>query len=440
MHFIRFVLCVAVCSALGGIPTDRLLAQDPGPSKKDDEVARLKEKVSRLEEELAELKNRLQDKTAQKQGQEGEKTEEEKQLEAELAAELGEETPSAQPPSPPQAPPTPQVTGARGGLLQNMNPNIGVIGNFLGRKVIERQSEEDGFTMDEAEFSFQMVIDPFARADVFVAVVPPEEAVELEEAYVTLLALPASLQGRLGRMRPLFGKLNLTHPPETPFADQIPRVLVNFFGEEGFVETGASLSYLLPNPWDLFMELSLGAFDGGNDVSFNGDATSDLLYFGHLKNFFNLSDNASVELGFSAATGKNDTTGDFRTNLYGVDMIYRWKPLRRSQYRSLTWQSEAIFSNREELGRTLNSWGLFSFLEYQLSKRWFLGGRFDYSEIPQAPEANEVAYSAILTFWPSEFQTIRLQYRHLNRSFAEDDNAIFLQWVFITGAHGAHPF
>ncbi len=395
----------------------------------EEELHQLKQRVAELEKQLAHLQTPAGTDTSQLA-----KTAEQ-QLEQELAKELA----TTQTTSTTPTPTTPQ-TGARGGILQNLNPNIGVIGNFIGSKVFEREEAEDGFTFDEAEFSFQMVIDPYAKADVFVAVVPPEEAIELEEGYITLLALPASLQARLGLFRSPFGKLNLTHPPETAFADQIPRVLNNFFGEEGLAETGVMVSSLIPNPWQLFLELSLGVFDGDNEESFNGGATSDLLYLGHLKSFFDLSEHSNIEFGLSGMSAKNDSLGDFRTNVFGADFIYRWKPPRLNRYKSFTLQSEVLYSQRNEAAGDITSWGMFAFAQYQLSKRFFLGGRFDYSEFPTSSVDREIAYSAILTFWPSEFQTIRLQYRHLNRNFADDDNAVFLQWVFITGAHGAHPF
>lgn len=406
--------------------TDWLPAQESQPNP-EEELQRLKQRVAELEERLERLQTSAVSDTSQSA-----KTTAEQELEQELAREL-ESTEATVTPTAPQ-------TGARSGVLQNLNPNIGVIGNFIGSKVLEREEEEDGFTFDEAEFSFQMVIDPYAKADVFVAVVPPEEAVELEEAYITLLALPASLQARVGLFRPPFGKLNLTHPPETPFADQLPRMLNNFFGEEGLAETGVLVSALVPNPWQKYIELSVGAFDGDNEESFNGGVTSDLLYFGHLKSFFDLSESSSIEFGLSGVTAKNDSLGDFRTNILGADFIYRWKPPRLNRYKSFTLQSEFLYSQRKEAAGDIKSWGMFAFAQQQLSKRFFLGGRFDYSEFPTSSAEREIAYSAILTFWPSEFQTIRLQYRHLNRNFADDDNAIFLQWVFITGAHGAHQF
>jgi hypothetical protein len=53
--------------------------------------------------------------------------------------------------------------------------------------------------------------------------------------------------------------------------------------------------------------------------------------------------------------------------------------------------------------------------------------------------------SANLTWYPTEFSKIRLQYNHdfLEQTFFladRDADSVFLQFEFILGAHGAHKF
>jgi len=354
-------------------------------------------------------------------------------LEKEIAAALAQEAPSL-------APAVPSVQ-PRVGL--QMNPNIGVLGNFLASRRMGNALPEDGFQFDEAELSFRMVIDPYARADFFIAVSPLEETVELEEGYITYLALPAKLQARAGFFRPRFGKLNLTHRPETPFIDY-PLVLTHYLGPDGLAEPGLELSYLVPNPWGQFVELTVSVLNGNNEVSFNGAAShsvGDLLYLAHLKSFFDFTENSTLELGLSGMTGVNDPKGMHRTNIAGLDLTYRWRPLRYKQYKAIALQTEFLFSHREESdGRPVTSWGFFSYLEWRFRQRWFLATRVDYSQFPQTRHQNERAYSTILTFWPSEFQTLRLQYKHTDQNFGDSDNQIFAQWFFVIGAHGAHPY
>ena len=87
-------------------------------------------------------------------------------------------------------------------------------------------------------------MDPYSRADFFIAV-SPAEGVDLEEGTLTLFALPAGLTAKLGKFRSNFGKFNRTHPPETPFADR-PLAAERFLGEEGLAPSGLSASWLAP--------------------------------------------------------------------------------------------------------------------------------------------------------------------------------------------------
>jgi hypothetical protein len=48
--------------------------------------------------------------------------------------------------------------------------------------------------------------------------------------------------------------------------------------------------------------------------------------------------------------------------------------------------------------------------------------------------------SPMLTFNPSEFSRIRLQYDYTNFDFKENEHAVYLQFQYSLGPHGAHPF
>ena len=325
--------------------------------------------------------------------------------------------------------------------FQGMNPNIGVIGDFSYRNHYRVNELGSGFQFNEVEISFRMVLDPYARADFFIAIVPPEEAVELEEGFITLLSLPFSLQARIGHFRNAFGKYNLTHPPETPLAT-IPLFLSNYFGEEGLAETGVSLSALIPNPWDTYLELNIDILNGDNDISFGGESSDALLALVHLKSFFDITENHTLELGLSAMSGNNDSLNVNSTQLFGTDVIYRWKPLAMGRYRSFTLQSEFLYSLREEDNKQVNTFALFLFSQYQMAKRWFIGMSYDYAGFPNTEDDIENRFSGILTFWPSEFQTIKFQVQQTNRNFSsyKKFTSLYFQWTFIIGAHGAHKY
>lgn len=161
---------------------------------------------------------------------------------------------------------------------------------------------------------------------------------------------------------------------------------------------------------------------------------------GHLRSYVDLSESANVEAGFSHARGHNDSGSEFLTRLYGTDVTFRWKPLRRAIYRSFTARSELIWSEREAPGERRRAFGMYASADYQLARRWFLGARYDWSERAEEPSAKDRGTSVVLTLWPSEFSQVRGQYRRGLYAGRPTANELLVQALFTIGAHGAHPF
>jgi hypothetical protein len=324
-------------------------------------------------------------------------------------------------------------------LGNTMNPNISVVGTFDSNWSNDKIDPKcNSLDLSELEVAFQSVIDPYARADVFVTF-PADEDPEVEEAFLTSLNLPAGLQLKLGKFHSNFDKVSNAHRHAWPFADT-PNVIQNIFGEEGLSETGTELSWLVPNPWDLYIELSGGISKQMNEISFNSGETNDKLYIAHLKFFFDLAPSQTFEVGMSGASGINDPEGHERTYLEGLDLTYKWKPLQANTYKSFTFQNQFLFSQRGQATDNVNSWGFYSLSDYQLAQRWHLGVRYDYSQFPDDNKKKEQAGSAILTYKPSEFQDLRLQYKHTARNYDFDADALYFEWIWVIGAHGAHPY
>ena len=78
--------------------------------------------------------------------------------------------------------------------------------------------------------------------------------------------------------------------------------------------------------------------------------------------------------------------------------------------------------------------------DYQLARRWTLGGRIDRSDRPFNSSLVDNGGSLVLTFWPSEFAQLRGQYRLTRYAENFDAHEAFVQLQFALGAHGAHPF
>ncbi len=380
----------------------------------------------------------------------------EAELEKELARELGllagsEIDTSATPPQPS----APAISGsiARAGSV--LNPRISVIGTFFGsgtgNQAVARAVDVG---LSEAEFSFQAYVDPYTKADFFVAFEreqedpfagPDEEAAnlseyeaELEEGYLTTLSLPYSLQIKAGKFLGAFGKLNSLHPHAFNFIDY-PRMYVNYLGDEGLIDRGLSINWLVPNPFDLYQELTLEITSGALGGPAFGGNSKDLLYLLHLKNFFDLNDNTTLELGFTGMQGPNGIER-YKTRMGAVDVTLRWKPLRMNRYKSFELMIEALTSRYETGAGTISSKALFAFVRYQLDRHWFLGARYDYSEFPDDSEHNEKAYSAILSFHTSEFQKMELQVQRGLPAWGDAFNRILLRVVFVIGSHGAHKY
>ena len=142
----------------------------------------------------------------------------------------------------------------------------------------------------------------------------------------------------------------------------------------------------------------------------------------------------------SYARGHNELGSDFITSLYGVDATLRWKPLRRAIYNSFVARSEFIWSQRHELGFEQRAFGMYASGEYQFKRRWFIGGRYDWSDRAREANLTDKGGSVILTYWPSEFSQIRGQYRFTDYAGGHKTNELLLQLLFSLGAHGAHPF
>ena len=337
---------------------------------------------------------------------------------------------------------TPVYGGAGGSAAKALNPDIGVIGDFVGKAGGNSVQPTPSLEMHESEISFQAIVDPYARGDFFLSF--GESGVNLEEGYITLTALPAGLVTKIGKMRSAFGKVNTLHNHSLPWVDR-PLVTNNLVGgEDGIDDAGVSVSRIIPGPKGLFLELTGQVFrgDSGEDDSplFRASRNSDVSAVAHLRSYKDITESTNIDIGLSYARGHNDLGTNFLAQLYGVDATLHWKPLRRSIYHSFIARGEFIWSQRQQLPAEQRAFGFYTSANYQVGRRWFLGGRYDWSDRSRFANLTDKGGSAVLTYWPSEFSQIRGQYRFTK--YAENINAheLFMQVIFSLGAHGAHPF
>jgi hypothetical protein len=364
-------------------------------------------------------------------------------------------------PEPNANPPAAQAaqTQTYGGATSNaklLNPDISLIGDFIGTAGRNTISSSRSLELHESEVGLQAIIDPYARADAFISF--GETGVNVEEGYITFTSLPAGLLLKVGKMRADFGKVNTIHNHALPFIDR-PLVTNNLVGgEDGIDDAGISLSRFLPAPKNWFFQGTAQVFRGDSSDVFQANRRQDASVVGHIRAYRDLSESTNLDLGVSYARGHNNagagsTTFDpanFLTNLYSADATIRWKPLRRAIYHSFFFRTELFWSARDQVSlantfETQHAFGFYSSAEYRANRRWTIGGRFDRSGRSRNASLTDTGFSGILTYWPSEFSQIRGQYRygHLwdvpNDRFTSANEFLF-QFLFVMGAHGAHPF
>jgi hypothetical protein len=475
-----------------------IFAPSPGYAQDTSEIDQLKKQLREMQEnferaqreqreQIDALTKKLEDLSKQ-QAAEAEK----KRLEQELTAQLASNQPPATAQAPAAAPatgwsPTQPITVGRSGSAY-MNISFDALMDAGWSSAPDPSQElqlgdhdpiKRGFSMRNAEIAVDGAVDPYFKGFgniVFKLDKNNETSVELEETYLQTTSLPGNLQVKAGQYFANFGRQNSQHPHQWAFVDD-PIILTRTFGPEGLRSLGAQVSWLLPTPF--YTEAFLSVMDGQGSTAFSfrnpgegvngvnrvhGRATIDsnltgpgeLLYVPRIASSFDLTDQQTLVAGVSAAFGPNETGDDTRTQIYGVDLYWKWKPSNsQSGFPFVSWQTEALYQ-RFEAGadpsfvlpaETLRDWGFYSQVLWGFKQRWVVGLRGEYANgNPGAYDPNDVfrnqrtRISPDLTFYPSEFSKIRLQYNYDHGELFGTENSVWLQVEFLLGAHGAHKF
>ena len=347
-------------------------------------------------------------------------------------------------------------------------------------EVGDHDPQQRGFNARNAEIALDGAVDPYFQG--FANIVLKldnnnETEIELEEAFLLTSSLPFGLQVKGGQFFDPFGRINSTHPHVWEFADA-PLVTGRLLGPDGLRGAGAQISWTLPTPW--YAQLIFAVQNGRGETAYSfrnpgeegvffdrwtidrdASALHDMLYVPRFETSFDPSDTQTILLGASGAFGMNDTGADNHTQIYGADFLYKWKSSHaEAGFPFVKWQTEAMY-RRFEAGRgldnlfpvdeTFRDWGLYSQVVWGFKKGWVVGVRGDYLRMQESAFTNDdmrqsrSRISANLTWYPTEFSKIRLQYNH---DFLEENDflasrdvdSVFLQFEFILGAHGAHKF
>jgi hypothetical protein len=414
-----------------------------------------------------------------------------KKLEEQLAGELAPAQTNAPPAvfSKSWSPSAPLTVARAGSAYMNMSFDamMAVGGSTASDPSAQLQLGDhdpikNGFSLRNAEIALDGAVDPYFKgfANIVLKLDKNNQAdIELEEAYAQSTSLPDNLQVKAGQFFAAFGRSNPQHPHQWAFVDA-PIILTRAFGPDGLRGIGAQGSWLLPLPF--YTEFFLGVFDGEGSTGFgfrnpgdpdmfgvnrfHGRATlsrglrgpQDLVWTPRIASSFDLTDQQTLVVGASAAFGPNDTGADSRTQIYGVDLYWKWKAADAHEgFPFVSWQTEALYEIFDAgadptavtplPAETLRDWGAYSQVLWGFKPRWVAGLRGEYANGNSgAFDAQDVfrgereRVSPALTFYPSEFSKIRLQYNYDHGALFGDAHSVWLQLEFLLGAHGAHKF
>lgn len=366
-------------------------------------------------------------------------------------------------------------------VISVFNPSIGLVGESI-LSYSTKGSNETGnnrpggwdFFQRSTELNIAASVDPFVKAyAVFNASADAQTgnaSVNVEEAAVQTTSLPGNLTLKAGRFFGEFGRLSYIHDHELPFVNR-PLTLDQYMGGESQTN-GLQINWLAPVEHYVSLTLGSGIQFGGDNPPNNVGTfreLSGLNYWGRLSSYFDLTPDISFEPGISglwnpSTNGQwsnpgginpsfptdinNNTFTERERRLYGVDFMLSYKPLQKNQFQSLVWGTEILYSdNRYDVtaasgnalpGTSVNSLGLYSYLTYKFHRQWSAGLLFGRTENIINNQDVTYNYSPYITWAISHWNQLRLQYTHTDHNAAStltSDDAFYLQWCWIIGAH-----
>jgi hypothetical protein len=350
----------------------------------------------------------------------------------------------------------------------------------------------EGLTLDETELVVSATVDQlfYGRFTLGLHDDEGETEVEVEEAFVDTLAMPAGTALRLGRFYSDIGYLNRVHSHAWDFRDQ-PLVYRAMLGDQ-YTDDGVQFNWVAPT--DVFLRLGGETYRGAR---FPGGESTDTL--GNVQTLFaklggDVGASHSWQAGLSQMwvnsvdrssshghghghgdeeeeEGGDSFSGD--SNLTIADFVWKWAPNGNPTHRNLILQGE-YFYRREDgtdvftedgdsalLDYDGKQQGLYAQVVYQFMPRWRAGIRYDWldsnnnldvvdaggldpDEVLEESIFNSDGHDpsrwSLMADWsPSEFSRLRLQYNR-DKSRPVADNQWTLQYIMSLGAHGAHEF
>ncbi|SCZ56282.1 TonB-dependent receptor [Thiohalomonas denitrificans] len=342
---------------------------------------------------------------------------------------------------------------------------------------------EQGFNLSDTELVFSATVDPYFDATANLAV-SSDGNVELEEAWLQTRGLPAGLKVKAGKFFSDIGYANNQHPHQWDFADQNLAYL-NLLGDHGLRDTGAQVTWL-PD-WDTYtlfgLELlqgeqeKLGALVGhDDDLNLDEKDRGPRLTTAFVKLSPDLGFSHALQLGgWGAWAGQHQETHELDepdehalqgdASMWGLETVYKYDAGRGYGAGNIKLQAEYLWQRKDldivhaeapeviGAGRRFTQDGFYIQGLYGIAPRWQAGLRYDrtglFENVKESGGTTLEEYddsdrwTAALSWTPSEFSRLRLQYSIADMSVeGERDsfNTLYLQYTMSLGAHGAHKF
>lgn len=361
--------------------------------------------------------------------------------------------------------------------VQSMNPDLSIILDVAGAAFgVPRGSKagspfaddpmmtgghdptENGFTLRQVELAFAASVDPYLRFDASLVI---KDALEVEEAYATTLALPLNLQMRAGAFLAKFGRQNELHPHAWWFLSQ-PLVYGHLMGEDNFRGLGVEVSWLSPLPWPVTLIGELQGTSGGccSRTFSPGEQPTpvhsplDLVATGVIEQFFPITDDLSVLWGLSAMTGPTPYLDPAaRGEIWGSDLLVRFKPASAASRWFVELTTEGMLRTRHRGASdfvidAIVDGGAYAQLVFHPSPAYGVGVRYDHVE----GLANEIAGAngglgsgsqrgaIVLEYAPTHFARINVEASSGTRGQGDLLWGAIINLEVAVGAHGAHAY
>ena len=334
--------------------------------------------------------------------------------------------------------------------LQAINPEISVTGDMFAQSIIN----ENGFTKKSRtgvyfrglSLHMQGNLDPFSFTKVALGF--DSHGVHLGEAYITWTNALPRIGITAGKFRQQFGVVNRWH---VHALDQIdfPLAMTTLLGNEGLNQIGISFDWTMPAFLADASNLKLQITNGQNEQLFSGEMFSFPATLIHFNNYWDLTRNTYLDIGFTGMLGQNNLKGyndsenliledNRNTILGGADFTIFWEPVNKALYKSFLWRSELYYVGKEIHGGAIKAFGGYSCVEYKFHEQWEVGTRFDFTQPFEENNSSKYSYQIVpyITWLQSHWVKLRLQYNYLNGNIIPEAlNTIRLQVVWAVGPH-----